>query len=73
MVFEAHGERGSVRMENDRVYKRSKDTEGKSVEVEIGDSLPSPIEQFLTGKPLSGCSLDEALALTRMMEMAYES
>lgn len=73
VVFEAHGELGSVRMENERVYKRSKATDGKSVEVELGDALPSPIQQFLDGKPLPGCGIEEAKALTRMMEMAYRA
>ena len=73
VVLEVHGELGSVRMENDRVYKRTKQTGGKSEEVEILPSLPSPIRRFLSGEAPDGCSLAEARALTRMMEMAYQS
>ena len=30
-----------------------------------------PLEQFLSGEILSGCGMEEAKALTRMMELAY--
>lgn len=71
VVLEVHGVDGYVRMEGQRVVKRTKATEGEEVEVEVGESLPHPIIQFLTGQPLEGCSMKEAKALTRMMTMAY--
>jgi predicted dehydrogenase len=71
VVFEVHGEDGFVRMEDNKVVKCTKSTGGKVVEVEIPDSMPSPIEQFLLSKPICGCSVKEAVALTKMMTMAY--
>ena len=70
-VFEAHGERGHVRMEGNRVVKCTFDTQGKPVEVPLLDSDPQPLEQFLTGKVLPGCGMKEARALTHLMVMAY--
>lgn len=68
VVLEVFGENGFVRMEGDRIIK----CVGKTVsEVSAQADLPAPIIQFLTGKILSGCGMEEALALTRMMEMAY--
>ena len=60
-------------MENDSVVKCTVSTEGKTVKVEVGADLPSPLEQFLTGNVLPGCSMSEAKALTHMMVMAYGS
>ncbi len=71
VVFEVHGENGYVRMEDNKVWKRTEKTNGELVEVEIGEDKPLPIVQFLTGKPLEGCSIREACALTQMMVMAY--
>ena len=73
VVFEAHGERGYVRMDNNRVVKCTEETGKVEVEVPYGNSLPAPIDQFLTGNILEGCSIDEAKALTAMMVMAYSS
>ncbi len=73
VVLEVHGENGYVRMENDCVVKCTKSTAGKPVEVPVGASDPSPVEQFLTGNVLPGCGMEEALALTQMMCMAYEN
>lgn len=70
-VFEVHGENGFVRMEGNTVVKCTKETEGKIVSVDIPESLPSPLEQFLSGNILDGCGMDEAKALTHMMVMAY--
>lgn len=70
-VFEVHGENGYVRMEDNKVFKRTEKTNGELVEVEVGEDKPLPIVQFLTGKPLEGCSIREARALTEMMVMAY--
>ncbi len=71
VVLEVFGEEGFVRMENDRVVKCTKATEGKTVGVDIPANLPSPLDQFLTGTLLPGCSMKEAKALTHMMVMAY--
>ena len=71
VIFEVHGDKGYVYMEKDRVIKCTQATAGKQVEVELPEALPLPIEQFVTGNVLEGCGMDEAKALTRMMEMAY--
>ena len=59
-------------MERDRVVKCTQATAGKIVEVELPESLPLPIEQFVSGKVLDGCGMDEARALTHAMELAYD-
>lgn len=71
VIFEVHGDKGYVYMEKDRVIKCTQATGGKQVEVELPEALPLPIEQFVTGKILDGCGMDEAKALTHMMVMAY--
>lgn len=70
-ILEVCGENGYVRMDGNRVVRCSQATGGRIEEVAIGESLPSPIEQFLTGKLLPGCSIREAKVLTHMMTMAY--
>ena len=72
VIFEAHGEKGYVRMENDLVVKCTEDSGKALVEVEVPESKDLPILQFVKGAPLDGCSLDEAVALTKMMVMAYK-
>lgn len=72
VIFEVHGDKGYVFMERDRVVKCTQATAGKVTEVELPDSLPLPIEQFVSGNPMPGCGMDEARALTRMMELAYK-
>jgi hypothetical protein len=71
-VLEVHGEAGYVRMEGDSVVKCTKATNKEKVAVEVKESRPIPLEQFLTGKPLEGCGMSEAKALTHMMVMAYK-
>ena len=71
VVFEVHGENGIVRMEGDRVTKRTAATGGQEVEVSAPVSDPAPILQFVTGNVLPGCGMAEAKALTRMMVLAY--
>ena len=71
VTFEVHGENGYVLMEDDRVVKRKVATEGKLIEVALGDEIAQPIVQFVTGNILPGCSIKEAKALTRMMTLAY--
>ncbi len=71
VVFEVHGENGYVRMEDNSVIKRTVATGNRHVAVEVPPSLPSPLDQFLLGEHLPGCGIEEAVALTKMMEMAY--
>lgn len=71
VVFEVHGDKGYVYMENNRVIKCTEATGRAQVEVALPEALPLPIEQFVTGNVLPGCGMDEARALTRMMELAY--
>ena len=71
VVFEVHGENGYVRMEGDRVTKRTAATGGREVDVPTEEGDPAPIIQFLTGNILPGCGMAEAKALTHMMVMAY--
>ena len=53
------------------VTKCTETTNGEIVSVPLAASLPSPLEQFLSGEPAEGCGITEAKALTRMMELAY--
>lgn len=71
VILEVHGERGYVRMENDEVIKCTEKTGGVPTRVSVPASRPAPIEQFLSGHILPGCSVEEAVALTDMMVMAY--
>jgi predicted dehydrogenase len=71
VVLEVHGENGYVRMEDNSVLKCTTATGGRPLSVEIPASLPAPLEQFLLGTPHPGCGIEEAIALTKMMEMAY--
>lgn len=71
VVFEVHGDKGYVYMENNRVIKCTEATGRAQVEVALPEALLLPIEQFVTGNVLPGCGMDEARALTRMMELAY--
>jgi predicted dehydrogenase len=76
IVFEVHGEKGFVRMEDDyavpHVVKRTQATRGKPVEVALAPNQDLPIVQFVKGEILDGCGMDEAIALTHMMVMAYQ-
>ena len=71
-VLEVFGEKGYVKMVDRKVVKCSEATGGQEVEVPLVESSDSPITQFVTGNILPGCGMEEAKALTRMMEMAYE-
>lgn len=71
VVFEVHGEDGYAVMTGDSVIKCSAATDGKPVTVTLEAAQPLPIEQFLTGKILPGCSIEEAIRLTELMELAY--
>ena len=73
VVLEVYGELGYVRAEHRDVVKCSVATNGAKVSVDVPESQNSPIVQFLTGNILPGCSIKEARALTRMMELAYKN
>ena len=70
-VLEVFGEKGYVKMVNHKVVKCTEQTGGEEVEVSLEEASDSPITQFLTGEMLPGCGMEEAGALTRLMEMAY--
>ncbi|MBQ7058241.1 MAG: Gfo/Idh/MocA family oxidoreductase [Firmicutes bacterium] len=73
-IFEVYGEKGWVKKEGKgigEVTKCTETTNGEIVSVPLAASLPSPLEQFLSGEPAEGCGITEAKALTRMMELAY--
>ena len=72
MTLEVGGEGGMVIYSGNSVAKRTAATEGKLVEVEKCEALPSPLEQFLTGNVLEGCGMKEAKALTHLMVEAYK-
>lgn len=72
-VMEVFGENGYVKMVNHKVIKCSAWTGGEEMEVPLVEASDSPITQFVTGNILPGCGMEEAKALTRMMEMAYEN
>jgi hypothetical protein len=72
-VMEVFGEKGYVKMVDRKVVKCSEATGGQEVGVPLEDWSDSPITQFVTGNILPGCGMEEAKALTRMMEMAYEN
>ena len=70
-VMEVFGEKGYVKMVNQKVVKCTEATGGEEVEVALEDWSDSPITQFVTGNLLPGCGMAEACALTDMMEIAY--
>ena len=70
-VLEVYGENGFVRMDGNTVIKCTSATDNKPQEVSVPESLPSPLEQFLADNILEGCGMEEAKALTKMMELAY--
>ena len=70
-VMEVFGEKGYVKMVNQKVVKCTEATGGEEVEVALEDWSDAPITQFVTGNLLPGCGMAEACALTAMMEMAY--
>ena len=71
-VLEVFGEEGYVKVMDTSVCKCTSATGGKEISVVTGEGLPIPIVQFLTGDVLDGCGITEGIALTKMMELAYE-
>lgn len=72
-MLEVGGDRGYVRMVDNRVCKCTVQTDNQYVEVTLGEDLMKPIDQFLTGRILPGCGMEEARRLTHMMVMAYRN
>ena len=72
-MLEVGGDKGYVRMDDSGIYKATAATGWKPEKVELEADLPSPIDQFLTGKILPGCGIEEARRLTHMMVMAYQN
>ena len=73
-IFEVYGEKGWVRKNGKGIGEVTKCTEatnGEVVSIPLPEALPSPLEQFLSGKPAPGCGIEEARTLTYMMELAY--
>ncbi|MBR5010362.1 MAG: Gfo/Idh/MocA family oxidoreductase [Clostridia bacterium] len=70
-VMEVFGENGYVKMTGQKVVKCSARTDGKETDVPLLEASELPIVQFLQNRILPGCGMEEAKALTRMMEMAY--
>lgn len=73
MSLEIGGENGWVRFDHTGVHKSTKATELHPVEVRMLENLPKPIDQFLSGKILPGCGMEEATRLTHMMVEAYRN
>ena len=70
MTLEIGGELGRVTLCGSRVEKQLKGM-AAAEEMALESALPSPLEQFCTGRILPGCGIREAKNLTRLMEMAY--
>ena len=76
MILEIGGEKGRIYAEggmNGCVKKATEATEGKFTEVEPCETLPHPLRQFINGNIQDGIGMDEAIRLTKMMEMAYKN
>lgn len=71
-TLEVSGDKGFVRSTaGGEVLVSCVDNGKKMAPAEPEPSLPSPIEQFLSGNILEGCGMNEAIRLTRMMIGAY--
>lgn len=70
-VLEIGGEDGYVKMVDNKVMKATSKTRGEWVDVPLEKELPSPLVQFLTNKADGDCGIDDAVALTVMMDKAY--
>ena len=71
IILEVGGEKGYVRCSPGKLVKNTESTGSKEEETELLAALPTPIEQFCTGKILPGCGIEEAKKLTALMELAY--
>ncbi len=71
--LEVGGDLGYLHTDGNTVIKTTVGTENVPSEEPLLDALPNPLEQFLTGNILEGCGMEEAIALTCMMEEAYNN
>ena len=75
MILEIGGEKGRIYAEGGEhgcLRKATEATEGKFIEVEPCETLPHPLRQFIRGDIQDGIGMDDAIKLTKMMEMAYK-
>ena len=70
LTLEVCGENGRVRFSGSTVEKWTKATK-ELVIVPMEPALPAPLVQFCTGNVLPGCGIEQAVNLTKLMEMAY--
>ncbi len=70
-VLEIGGETGYLTFDGGQAVLNSS-VEGR-VELDLPAPEPAPIERFLRGEEAPGCGMEEAIALTRMMEGAYRT
>ena len=73
MSLEIGGEKGRIYADAGCLKKASEATEGKLVEVEHAETGLHPLRQFIRGEIQNGIGIDDAVKLTRMMEMAYSN
>lgn len=72
MTLEVDGDKGYACFDGSKVVKKSKETDGKEVTVEMLPSQDAPIKQFLFDNIDEGCTMESAKALTHMMVEAYK-
>ena len=72
MSLEIGGEKGRIYAEVGCVKKATEETEGKLIEIEPCETRLHPLRQFIHGNEPYGCGIDDAIKLTKMMEMAYK-
>ena len=70
-ILEIGGEKGRVYAESKYIKKATEDTEGNLIDVEPCETLLHPLRQFIRNNIQDGIGIDEAIKLTKMMEMAY--
>ena len=73
MVLELGGENGRIYAEGNGTIKvASPATEGKLVDVEPLETRLHPLRQFIRNEIQEGIGIEEAIRLTKMMEIAYQ-
>jgi predicted dehydrogenase len=73
MTLEIGGEEGRIYAEAGCLKKACKETGGKLVDVEPYETGLHPLRQFIRKEVQDGIGIDEAVKLTKMMEMAYKN
>ena len=71
MMLEIGGEKGRIYAEAGCIKKATEASEGKLVDVDPCETLLHPLRQFIHGKVQDGIGIDEAIKLTKLMEMSY--